>query len=280
MLKQNYRIFLIFLLAYTVCGAPAQAVPALSAQSAILMDAASGQVLYEHKARELRPPASTTKILTVIMAIEKGNLDQEVEISCNAANTGEATIGLNKGDRITVRNLIHGALLRSGNDACVALSEYIAPSEEEFVGLMNLKALTLGAYDTKFYNTNGLPHSKHLTTAYDLAVITRYALTNEFFCEVVAKKDYVLEWAAPSRRRYIANTNKLLWNYPYATGVKTGTTDSAGRCLVASAVRQGKKMVAVVLNSSRRFDDATRLLEYGFNQIIQEGEQDAQKRYR
>lgn len=267
MLKQSILILLLSFLTLIADSAPVAAAPAITAQAAILIDSVSGEVLFEQRARELRPPASTTKIVTAILAIETGNLEYVVEISHQAANTGEATIGLKRGDRITVDHLVHGALLRSGNDACVALAEHLAPSVEEFVGLMNMKVLSLGAYDTKFYNTNGLPHAKHLTTAYDLALITRYALSNTVFSEIVGKREFVLEWNSPSRRRHISNTNKLLWTYPSATGVKTGTTDSAGRCLVASAGRGGRTVIAVVLNSPRRFEDARKLLEYGFDKL-------------
>ena len=251
--------------------------PDVSAQSAVIIDADTGEVLFEKKARELKPPASTTKIITAILAIEKGNLDQVVKISSNAANTGEASVGLKCGDELTMYNLLHGALLKSGNDACVAIAENIAPSEEEFVGLMNLKARAIGAYDTTFYNTNGLPHKKHLTTAYDLAIITRYALNNPVFREIVGKKEYTLQWVSPLRQRYIVNTNKLLWTYPTANGVKTGTTESAGRCLVASAHERGRTAIAVVLNSPQRFADARKLLEYGFSQLKREEERHVQR---
>jgi len=265
---KKYIIILLILLGLIISAGPASALPSISAGSAVLIDADTGKLLYEQSAWELRPPASTTKIITAILAIEHGNLNEAVEISPNAANTGEASIGLKPGEKLTMYNLLHGALLKSGNDACVAIAEHIAPSEEEFVGLMNLKARSLGAFDTTFFNTNGLPHTDHLTTAYDLAIITRYALNNKIFSEIVRKKDYTLQWETPpARRRYISNTNKLLWTYPPATGVKTGTTDSAGKCLVASAHEPGRSVIAVLLNSPRRFADARELLEYGLFQL-------------
>jgi len=255
-------LVLLFLL---LCHAkPAFAsVPVVQAQAAILMDSATGEIIFARNAWEKRAPASTTKILTAILAIEKGDLKAPVTVSANAAAVGEATIYLKKGDMLTLGDLLHGALMQSGNDACVALAEAISPSEEEFVNLMNLKAKVLGAENTHFYNTNGLPHKDHLTTAYDLAMITRYAMKNPVFAEIVGKKEYTLTWLNSSRKMYLKNTNRLLWSYQWATGVKTGTTNAAGKCLVASGRYKDKEMIAVVLNSPDRFGDARRLLEYG-----------------
>jgi D-alanyl-D-alanine carboxypeptidase (penicillin-binding protein 5/6) len=243
------------------------AAPSIQASAAVLIDAKTGIILYSKNHDTLRPPASTTKILTTILAIECGNLDEVVVISENAAATGEASLHLRLGEHITLKNLVYGALLKSGNDACVAIAEAIAPSEEEFIGMMNLKAQTLGAYNTRFFNTNGLPQSGHTTTAYDLALMTRYALENELFSNIVNTKEYTMKWEDSSRSMYLKNINKLLWIYANATGVKTGTTDKAGKCLVASARKEQKEIIAVLLNSPDRFGEARRLLEYGFNNI-------------
>jgi len=228
------------------------------------METGTGKVLYEKNAREKKPPASTTKIMTALLAIECGNPAAPVTISKKAASTGEATLGLAENDVLTLNALVHGALIKSGNDACVAIAEAVAPTEEEFVGLMNLKAKLLGAGSTTFFNTNGLPHREHLTTAYDLAVIARYALGNNQFREIVRMKSYELRWLKPARRVTINNTNKLLWLYPQATGIKTGTTVKAGKCLVASAVHLNTELIAVILHSGDRYGDARKLFEYGF----------------
>lgn len=234
------------------------------ADAAILMNVETGEIIYQKNAFIKKPPASTTKILTALLVIEKGELDQVITVSNNAASVGEASLNLFSGDKLTLENVLHGALLRSANDACVALAEAIAPSEEEFVNLMNLKAKILGAEQTTFYNTNGLPHQKHLTSAYDLAQITRYALNNPVFTSIVSKKYYTVTWEESTRKRLIKNTNKLLWSYPYAIGVKTGTTVKAGKCLVAAARSEDKEMIAVVLNTPDRFGDAQRLLDFAF----------------
>lgn len=240
--------------------------PSVQAPYAILVDGETGEVLYQKNAWQRRPPASTTKILTGILALEIGQPHAIISVSRNAAAVGEASIGLTAGDCLSVMELVHGALLKSGNDACVALAESLCPSEEEFINLMNLKAKTLGALQTSFYNTNGLPHQKHLTTAYDLAAIARYAMKNPAFAEIVGKKYYSITWLEPRRSLYVKNTNKLLWNCQWAIGVKTGTTDKAGKCLVAAGRYYDKSMIAVLLNSPDRFNDAKRLLEYGFRE--------------
>lgn len=237
--------------------------PLVQARSAILMNRVTGEILYEKNAWERRAPASTTKILTAILALEKGQPDTVIEVSENAAAVGEATLHLNPGDSLTIRDLLHGALMKSGNDACVALAEAVSPSEAEFVNLMNFKARVLGAENTTFYNTNGLPHNGHLTTAYDLALIARYAMQNPVFAEIVGKRYYPLTWQDSKRSLHLKNTNKLLWSYQWATGIKTGTTNKAGKCLVAAGSYQDREMIVVVLNTPDRFGDAVRLLEFG-----------------
>ena len=252
--------------------------PVIGAQAAVLIDAETGKVLYGKNHKQYRPPASTTKMITAILSIEKGNLDDIIIISDRASQTGEASLNLVAGERITLKNLLYGALLRSGNDACVAIAEHTASTVEEFVALMNLKAQLLGCYDTNFVNTNGLPAKNHYSTAYDLAQIARYGLKNEIFAQIVATANYTIIWEESNRKRVIKNTNKLLTTYYGATGIKTGTTDEAGYCLVASAKKDNRNLIVVVLKSNNRFRDAEILLDYGFNNfrninIIQENKQ-------
>jgi len=239
--------------------------PVIGAQAAVLIDADTGRVLYGKNQKQHRPPASTTKMITAIIGIEMGNPDDIVNISNRASQTGEASLNLVTGEKITLKNLLYGALLRSGNDACVAIAEYTALTVEDFVGLMNLKAKLLGCYDTNFINTNGLPAKNHYSSAYDLAQIARYSLKNEIFAEIVSTANYTITWEESSRKRVIKNTNRLLTTFSGATGIKTGTTDEAGYCLVASANRDNRNLIAVVLKSNNRFRDAEILLDYGFN---------------
>jgi len=236
----------------------------VSADAAVLMDVATGDVLFGKQANKCRPPASTTKIMTAILGLELGRSDEVVTVSQKAAAVGEATLDLDPAEKINLYELITGALVRSGNDACVAIAEHIAGSEEQFVQLMNRKALALGAQNTHFENTNGLPQQGHYSTAYDLALIARHGLQIPQFVSIIRQKETKIHFLEPDVFMDLRNTNKLLWNYPYADGVKTGTTTAAGKCLVASATKNGRQLLVVVLDAPDRFGDAKKLLEWGF----------------
>lgn len=238
--------------------------PRVTARSAILYDRVTGEVLFDKASREISPPASTTKILTAIVAIEMGNLDQEVVISKKASSVGGSSNYLRAGEVLSVEDLLWGALLESGNDSCVALAEAVAGSEALFVEMMNKKAALLGATDTDFKNTNGLPNKNHLTTAHDMAVIADYALSNPLFAKIVSTKHAEIPQKDTTRRRSLDNTNRLLSTYKGANGVKTGTTNAAGQCLVSSAIRGDRQLIAVVLKSGNRYGDSVKLLDHGF----------------
>ncbi len=239
--------------------------PSIRASAAILVEAVSGMILYAKNEHQRRGPASTTKIMTAIVALEKGNLEEIVRISPRAARTGGSSLWLKAGELIPLRELLEGMLLRSGNDAAVALAEHIAGSEGAFVELMNRKAREIGALNTNFRNTHGLTAPNHYSTAFDLAQITRYGFTNPEFSRIVGAKEEAVEWFLGEKTRTVRNTNRLLWSFAGADGVKTGTTNRAGYCLVASATRDGRKFISVVLNSPDRWGESARLLEYGFN---------------
>jgi len=228
------------------------------------MDVTTGDVLFGKQADTRRPPASTTKIMTAILGLELGRPDEVVTVSQKAAAVGESTLHLDPGEKINLYELITGALVRSGNDACVAIAEHISGSEEQFVKLMNKKALALGAQNTNFVNTNGLPRKEHYSTAKDLALMARHGLQIPQFASITRQKETEIHFIEPDVFMDVRNTNKLLWNYPYANGVKTGTTTAAGKCLVASATKDGRQLLAVVLNAPDRFGDAQKLLEWGF----------------
>jgi D-alanyl-D-alanine carboxypeptidase (penicillin-binding protein 5/6) len=236
---------------------------AITAASAVLMDADNGQVLYAKNAGKPRPIASTTKIMTALVAIQCGNLKGTATVSRHAAGVEGSSVYLQSGEHLTLEELLYGALMHSGNDACVAIAEHVAGNERNFVSLMNQAARLLGAFNTNFSNTNGLPDEKHLSTAYDLALITRYALTNPAFHNIVSTKKHLI--SGPGGRRQLSNTNQMLWGYQGADGVKTGTTNAAGKCLVSSACRTGHRLIAVVLHSGDRYGDSARLLDYGYN---------------
>jgi len=236
----------------------------ISADSAVLIDWNTGRVLYAKDARRPRPMASTTKIMTGLLVLEKGNPADVVTVSRRAASTPGSSMYLRTGERVTLERLLYGILMRSGNDASVAAAEHIAGSEAAFVAMMNARARALGAYDTQFRNPHGLTAPGHYSTAYDLALIARAALANPTFAEIVATREKLFTTPEEERQVTLRNTNRLLWSFEGADGVKTGTTSAAGKCLVASATRQDERLIAVVLNSSDRYGDAARLLEYGF----------------
>jgi len=235
--------------------------PEINARSALVMDFESGRVLFEKNGYIKRPMASTTKIMTAIVALEKGNLDDIVTVSKNAASIWGSTIHLNTGEEISLRELMYGLLLCSGNDAAIAISEHIAGSVEEFLDMMNRKAKEIGADNTNFTSPHGLDGVGHYTTAYDLAVITRYALNNPVFNEIIKTKSITIG------KRHMTNTNEMLSGYEGADGVKTGYTGKAGRCLVTSATREGRRFISVVLFCDNRYQRALsskKILDYAF----------------
>ncbi|GAB6098938.1 D-alanyl-D-alanine carboxypeptidase family protein [Halanaerocella petrolearia] len=239
--------------------------PQVTARAAILIDGDTGEILYKKNIHQRRPPASTTKIMTGILAIEEGNLSDKVTASKRAAYEGGSSIYLAPNETLPLRELVYGLLVKSGNDAAVAIAEHIAGSVEEFAKMMNQKAREIGALNTHFANPNGLPNDDHLTTAYDLAQIARYALDNNFFAKVVSTPKKRISWPQHSWDRILTNTNKLLTRSDIVDGVKTGYTDAAGRCLVASATEQGQQLISVVLKSGDIWSDSLALLNYGFN---------------
>ena len=259
------------LLTFFLClaaGTAGAAPPTLSAQAAVLMDAKTGQVLYDRNMNKKLAPASTTKIMTAIIAIESGRLDETTRVSIHAASTPGSSLNLYPGQNITLRELLTGLLLRSGNDAAVAIAEHLAGSVDAFVAIMNQKAGSIGALHTHFRNPHGLSAPNHVSTAFDLAWITRYALNNPTFAEIVGTKETNIEWLdrkGKSHDRNLRNTNKLLWMLEDADGVKTGTTNAAGPCLVSSATRSNQKLIAVVLHDHSRWFDSMMLLKHGFD---------------
>ena len=261
------KIWLLSLVLILIETGPAlgKGCPNPTASAAVLMDFTTGKVLFSKNSSERRAPASTTKILTALVALERGDLNQVITASTNAGKTGGSSIWLAPGEELTLKELLYGILLNSGNDASVAVAEGLAGSEANFVAWMNEKVQALGGKNTCFKNSNGLPEKGHYSTAYDLALITRYALHNPVFSEIVRTKKQAIQWPGRDYNRLMINHNKLLWRYEYANGVKTGYTKQAGRCLVASATKNGQQLIVVVLNGKRMYEDSRDLLEYGFN---------------
>ncbi|NJD68477.1 MAG: D-alanyl-D-alanine carboxypeptidase [candidate division NC10 bacterium] len=242
---------------------------ALSAASALLMDADTGAVLFARYPTERRSPASTTKIMTALLILEEGRLDDQVVISERAAAVSGTGLGLRRGERIMLRDLLWAILLKSANDAALAAAEHVGGSEARFVTQMNAKAAALGMQGTWFANPHGLDDPDHYSTAYDLAILTRQALRNPTFARMVQTREVRIAILTGRRgnvvkRRVIRTHNQLLGQFVGADGVKTGYTSSAGRCLVAAATRGERQLIAVLLNDVRRWSEAVALLEYGF----------------
>jgi D-alanyl-D-alanine carboxypeptidase (penicillin-binding protein 5/6) len=238
--------------------------PSIYARAAILMEESTGKVLYAKNPNIIMAPASTTKIMTGILCIEKANLNQQVRISGNAAARGGSTMHLRRNEHFSLRDLLYGLLLSSGNDAATAIAEAIAGSEYRFAVMMTNKARQLGLKHTRYINASGLPAYNHYTTAYDLARLARYALQNPLFASIVQTKEASIPGPTPGQTTTLVNHNKLLWDYPYSTGIKTGYTRKAGRCLVASAKKREVALIAVVLKSGNIYHDSRKLFDYGY----------------
>ncbi len=238
----------------------------LSAQSAILAEKNTGRILYEKNADKKMPVASTTKIMTAVVALEQEDikLDDIIEISENASNVEGSSMYLQKGEKLTLKELLYGLMLSSGNDAAVAISEAISQNGEDFVKQMNDKAAEIGAKDTHFKNPNGLPDEDHYSTARNMMKITAYAMSNPAFREIVSTKSYKIEGEGKAYPRTIANHNKLLNMYKGCIGVKTGYTKEAGRCLVSAAERDGMTLLCVTLNASDDWNDHMSLYDYAY----------------
>lgn len=248
--------------------ANAQEGPSIAAKSGLLMDCVTGTVLYEKNPHEAMPPASITKIMTMLLVMEeieagKLSLDESVTASAHAASMGGTQIWLREGEQMTVRDLLKATAVASANDAAMALAEHVGGSEEAFVSRMNSRAAELGMNDTKFCNPTGLDAEGHVSSAYDIALMSRELLNHPGILE------FTSVWMDSLRdgKTELVNTNKLVRFYKGCTGLKTGTTDGAGSCVSVSAVREDMSLISVVMGcttSKERFDSARQLLDYGF----------------
>ena len=233
-------------------------VSAISAEKAILMDAATGRVIYERNADEQSLIASTTKIMTALIVCQQCNVLDRVRIPAEAVGVEGSSMYLKEGEVLTVQELLYGLMLRSGNDAAVALAIWCGGTVEGFAELMNDKARQLGLSNTHFVNPHGLDAPEHYSTARDLAVLAAYAMEDPIFAKTVSAKQVTVG------QRQLTNHNKLLWRVAGAEGVKTGYTKAAGRILVSSASREGRRLICVTVNAPNDWDDHAALLEQGF----------------
>ena len=255
----------------------------LSAVSAILIEADSGEVIFEKNADQRMYPASTTKILTVWLALtnDQVGLEEKITVSENAVNLAadESSAKLKAGEELRLIDLCYAAMLPSGNDAATAIAEGLAGSVWNFAAIMNQAAYALGCQNTQFVNANGLHDENHFTTARDMAILARVAMQNETFRQIALASEYTLPRDNIYRSRTIKNLNYFVAKtegresryYPYSTGIKTGTTSAAGNCLVASASKDGVNLISVVFGSASdesRYTDTVRLMDYGFAQYL------------
>ncbi len=249
-------------------GRNGTAAPEISAASAIVIDAADGSVLYEKNPQEKAYPASTTKIMTALLTIEtleelQSPVTQTVKVPNEAVGVEGSSIYLAQGEEVRVIDLLYGMMLRSGNDAATALAIIIAGSEDAFAERMNERAQELGCKNTNFINANGLYNENHYTTARDMAVISKEAMKNELFREIAAAQQYTAERDS-DKYNYFYNKNKTVHQYEGGNGIKIGYTKASGRTLVASAKRDGRQLICVVMNAPDWFNDAYHLMDYCF----------------
>lgn len=271
-MRKEIRIILLSLITILLLnvGAYAEDVQIdISASSAVLLVSGSNEVLFEKSAYEKRPMASTTKIMSSIIAIESGRLDEEITVTQEMTAVEGTSMGLLPNDRVSVSELVYGMLLSSGNDAANATAITIAGSTDAFVSMMNDKAKQIGMLSTNFATPSGLDADDHYSTAYDMALLGSYAIENEQFLEICSSSSAVVDYGNPPYKRRLTNHNKLLKIYDGAIGIKTGFTKKSGRCLVSAAERDGVTLICVTLNDADDWNDHKKLLDYGFGIVKQ-----------
>lgn len=260
------RFMAVLLVLFLLCPAHMSAFAmADSADCACVINAATGEVIFSKNIAKRHAMASTTKIMTALLALENASMDDVVTVSERAALEEGSAAYIEAGMEISMRDLLYGLMLSSGNDAAIAVAEHIGGSVEEFVDMMNLRAAELGAHGTHFVNPSGLYDDAHFTTASDLAMITRYAMKIPEFREIVATPSYEAHALNSPATLAFYNHNKLLEWYEGSTGVKTGYTEKTGRCLVSSAMRDNMEFIAVTLDDNDDWHDHAEMLDYAFS---------------
>ena len=267
MFKRLTASFIAISIFFSLCIKANAVELSLSAKSAILINALTNEVVYEKNAYEKRGMASTTKIMTALLTIERGNLHKTYVAKDEDVRIEGTSIGLKEGDRITLETLVQGMLLESGNDAANVSARVIGKSREKFVSLMNQKAKEIGMEDTQFKNPSGLTEEGHFSTAYDMALLGSFAIKNKQFRDICSQSSIRVSYGNPEYQRTFKNHNKLLNSVEGAFGIKTGFTKASGRCLVSAAERDGVTLVAVTLSAPDDWNDHKKLFEYGFEKV-------------
>lgn len=241
--------------------------PGVSSLSAVLYEPESGRVIFEKDAHTARPMASTTKIMTALLAAENCSPEQMITVPKQAVMVEGSSLGLKEGDQISMRDLITGLLLESGNDAANAIALAVSGSLEAFAVLMNERAAELGMKDSTFVTPSGLDQGNHSASAYDMALLAAEVMRNDMLAEICAQKKAVIHLGNPVREATVSNHNRLLSLYPYAVGMKTGFTKKSGRCLVSAARKDGVLLIAVTLNGGDYWNDHMALYNAGFEKV-------------
>ncbi len=272
--KKQLFLIMVFSLFTVYCPVFTASAQDITARGAVVMEASTGRILYAKNPTLRLAPASTTKVMTAILVIEKANLNSKTTISYRAAHVAPHKKNLKAGDSFTIEDLLYAALMESANDAAVALSEAVSGSEEEFVKEMNLKAIEIGAYNTHYINATGLPGKGQYITAYDLAKIMRYAMKNPTFREIISTREKEI---VSSSGCHIAlkNIDKLLWKDDEVIGGKTGFTFKARHCFVGNAGNEGKEVIVSLLGSSSRsnlWHESEELIDRGYRVIAMQEE--------
>ncbi len=267
-MKRLASVFTVLIMIFVSLPITASALE-VSAKAAVVICGDTGEVLFSKNCDKRLPMASTTKIMTGLLLCEHGNLNREITITAEMVQVEGSSMGLLVGDKVTLRDLLYGLMLASGNDAANTIAIVMAGSTKDFAVLMNNKAKEIGLKNTNFVTPSGLDDENHYTTAYDLALLTKYAMQNNDFAAAVGCKSAVLNYGNPPYRRTLTNHNKLLKMVNGCVGVKTGFTKKSGRCLVSAVKSGGKYVIAVTLNAPNDWQDHKNMLQYGLSKIIQ-----------
>lgn len=264
LLAKKIFFTLVFVCVFSF-GASALSESDVCAKAAVVVDSSSMEVLFEKNKDEKLSMASTTKIMTCLLAVEYGRLDETVEVTQKMCGSEGTSIGLKAGYKITLKNLLYGMMLESGNDAADAVAVFIAGSKENFASMMNSKAKEIGMKNTSFVTPSGLDDENHYTTAYDMALLSAYAVKNPDFLSICSAKTMRVDFISPDITVTFSNHNRLLRSYDGALGIKTGFTKKSGRCLVSYAKRNSVGLVAVTLKDPDDWNDHRKMLDYGFS---------------
>lgn len=259
-------VFLTVFCTMTVCSAALDSSD-ISAECAVVISQQTGEVLFEKASDKRHSMASTTKIMTSIIASQSGRLNDEIIVTKDMIQVEGTSMGLLAGDRVSLKELVYGMLLPSGNDAANVTANYLGGNVENFVKQMNSTAKAIGMKNTNFVTPSGLDDEEHYSTAYDMALLGRYAVSDPFFRSVCSSKKATASYGNPPYKRTLYNHNRLLNSYPYALGIKTGFTKKSGRCLVSYAEKDGTGLVAVTLNAPSDWNDHRLMLDYGFSRL-------------